>query len=105
MSVFDLELVNWVVNTMKKLFTLANVDSDLIGVSIFQEQYFLNSKKYPKNLQTYDPHKLCKSFDDCFWKNKVLENNLWPDYNCLSLSWVETQHIFLTFSWDENPCE
>ena len=22
-------------------------------------------------------------------------------YNCLSLSWVETQHIFLTFSWDE----
>ena len=26
-------------------------------------------------------------------------------YNCLSLSWVETQHIFLTFSWDENPCE
>ena len=26
-------------------------------------------------------------------------------YNCLSLSWVETQNFFLTFSWDENPCE
>ena len=26
-------------------------------------------------------------------------------YNCLSLSWVETQHVCLTFSWDENPWE
>ena len=26
-------------------------------------------------------------------------------YNCLSLSWVETQRVCLTFSWDENPWE